>query len=533
MAQTTREHPHFHNPDEPATAVSGDIGAEHASLHESIAHDYSTSENGIVPLGKRRPLWHFVGIWTTFVGGFSFVFTGTQIHDAGFSLLGCVQVTLFAAAIYFAYVIFAAYLGSRTGQTHALLTRSVFGISGSYLVSIFLIVGSLGYVGFQAGLMVQIWQGLYGWSGVEVLTIVFAAVMIVNNLFGFTGISAFARYVVTPLVLIWVAYLVIKGFAGGSHLLGAHPKKVVALNFWQIVGLIVGSAMWGNEPDIFRYGKPKFWWPSPVFIFALGMAMLLFTVGGWMMAEFAGSSSFGTVVNYTTHYSLFGFLGLAFILATMSQFALNDGNYYEAINAVQNMLGGWSRWKRVYSCLVCAALAALAGYLVNYAVTHGFEKVASFLAISVPCATVIMCVDHFLLPRLYGISRPLIKVPGWDETGFVNWPAIIALAIAVAFGAYATGIMPGENANRYWGPAPLIAWAMAGILYATSVGIIRAAVPSAHRLKLLLGFSKVVINEPYPSSLVIDLATRPPGISRTPAPPMPAALGGSVGGPAV
>ena len=36
--------------------------------------------------------------------------------------------------------------------------------------------------------------------------------MIANNLLGFTGISVFARYLVTPLIILWVLYLVIKGF---------------------------------------------------------------------------------------------------------------------------------------------------------------------------------------------------------------------------------------------------------------------------------------------------------------------------------
>ena len=79
-----------------------------------------------------------------------------------------------------------------------MLTRSIFGITGSYIVSALVVVGALGWVGFQGGLMVQIWNGLYGWSAVEALTIIMCGVMIFNNLFGFTGISAFARYVVTP-----------------------------------------------------------------------------------------------------------------------------------------------------------------------------------------------------------------------------------------------------------------------------------------------------------------------------------------------
>ena len=51
----------------------------------------------------------------------------------------------------------------------------------------------------------------------------------------------------------------------------------------------------------------------------------------------------------------------------------------------------------------------IAADLVNFHFLNGWFKVASFLAVTVPCATVIMAVDHFLLPRLFRISRPLTK----------------------------------------------------------------------------------------------------------------------------
>src|SRR5437868_1174803 len=121
---------------------AGDLEIERESLQESIAHDYST---GIVPLDKRRPIGHFIALWTTFAAGFSFLFVGTEIHDAGFTLPGTIGVTALGIGIYFAYAIFGAYLGSRTGQTHSLLTRSIFGVTGSYIVSALLVAGSLGW----------------------------------------------------------------------------------------------------------------------------------------------------------------------------------------------------------------------------------------------------------------------------------------------------------------------------------------------------------------------------------------------------
>jgi purine-cytosine permease-like protein len=484
--------------------VAADLQSEGAGLQESIRHDYSTSETGIVPLNRRRPLWHFAGLWTTFAAGFSYLFVGGTAHDAGFTLAELIGAGLLAIVIYVAYAMLAAYLGSRTGQTHSLLTRSIFGKTGSWLVSLFLVIGPLGWVGFQAGLMVQIWNGLYGWSAVELLTIIFAAVMIFNNLFGFTGISAFARYLVTPLIMLWVFYLIIKVLATNASVLGHTPKVAVAYTFWQIVGVFVGFLMWGNEPDIWRYGKPAFWWPLPAFAWALVVGFMLFVIGGWTMAEIAGSTVYGTVIQFTTNYSLFGFFWLAWFLATVSQFALNDANYYEAINGIQNLFGGWRQWRRLYACLICAALGAVSGYLVNYAITNGFFKVAAFLAISVPCATVIMVADHYVLPRIFQISRPLNRVPAWPDTAVANWPALVALIIAVAFGGYATGIMPGEDPNRYWGPAPLLAWILAGGLYIIGVAVTRML---TRDVKSALGFPGYSGAEAVTPGSIVDITT--------------------------
>src|SRR5712692_11867199 len=91
-----------------------DLAFERGALDESIRHDYSTSETGIVPLTRRRPQWHFAGLWTTFAAGFSYLFVGFTVHDAGFTLASTIGAGLLAIVIYVAYGMLAAYLGSRT-----------------------------------------------------------------------------------------------------------------------------------------------------------------------------------------------------------------------------------------------------------------------------------------------------------------------------------------------------------------------------------------------------------------------------------
>ncbi len=98
-------------------------------------------------------MWHFMGLWTTFVAGFSYMFLGFEIHDGGHSLASTIAITLIGYGIYVAYAMTGSYLGSRTGQTHALLTRSIFGRWGSWIVSAFILVAPLGWVAFQANLL--------------------------------------------------------------------------------------------------------------------------------------------------------------------------------------------------------------------------------------------------------------------------------------------------------------------------------------------------------------------------------------------
>ena len=325
--------------------------------------------------------------------------------------------------------------------------------------------------------------------------------MIFNNLFGFTGISVFARYLVTPILIIWAIYMVAKGLiADGGHL-GGSPQG--SLPYWVAVAAVIGFAMWGNEPDFWRYGKPRFAWPLPTYGFAL-IWFVLFVMAGWMMARLAGGTANG--FNFTVHYSLFGFFFLAFIIATVSQFAINDGNYYESVNAGQNLVGSVRNWKRIYTCLVVAAGGAVAAYLVNYKFVNGWFDVATFLAITVPCATTIMAVDHFLLPRWFRISRPLDEVPSWEQTRFANWPAIIALLVAVGYGAIASAILPSGwnvyDSARNWGPVPLEAWLIAGRLYAALVAITRAA-----NVRELLGFPHNLDGRQIESDAVIDIVS--------------------------
>src|SRR5437762_14066841 len=92
-----------------------------------------------VPLDERRPRWHLTALWVTLAGGFTFLFLGFQYHDASYPLARALGAGALGGIAYLAYALPAAYLGATTGQTHALLTRSILGVTGSALVTVLLV----------------------------------------------------------------------------------------------------------------------------------------------------------------------------------------------------------------------------------------------------------------------------------------------------------------------------------------------------------------------------------------------------------
>ena len=197
-----------------------------------------------------------------------------------------------------------------------------------------------------------------------------------------------------------------KGFISDGGHMGGTPQGS-GLPFWVAVVAVIGFSMWGNEPDFWRFGRPTLLVAAPDVPVRRGLVPALhdgrLDDGAARRLERLGGDRSATPS--TTRCSAGS--GSRFIIATISQFAINDGNYYESVNAGQNLVGGWRQWRRIYTCVLVAGGGVIAADLVNFHFINGWFKVASFLAVTVPSATVIMAVDHFLLPRLFRISRPL------------------------------------------------------------------------------------------------------------------------------
>jgi purine-cytosine permease-like protein len=477
-----------------------------ARFREHLRQDYSSSEEGVVPLSERRGTWtHHVPLWLTFYPGFAYMALGFTLYEEGFTLGRMLTVTAISSALYFIYAIPAAYLGATRGQTHTLMSRSIIGAVGSGIVSVIVVVVPLGWVGYQANLLASMWNGLYGWGPVLTIGIFIAVVGIVNNILGFTGITLFARYVAAPATVLWVLYMLIKALIDTpSSTLSLHPAGSGSM----VLGIVVGIsfATYGNEPDLFRYAKPRVGACWPPLAIGLFVGHILLPTAGWIMAARVQSSDFGKIFAASVEFSLFGAAVLGFILATATQVAVNDVNYYESLNAGQNILGGWHRWRRLYTCLILAAIGGFFAWWVPQSLDN-FFRVTSLLAVVVPGATVIMYTDQLFLPRLLGLHRNLgARVPAWRETALSNWPALIALLVMIGFGCYTNGVFPGQTGEPLdgWGIGTVEAWAIGGVLYAL-LAWVAMRMPDSERL---LGFSKIAGAELPPDPELAPLPDR-------------------------
>ena len=228
------------------------------------------------------------------------------------------------------------------------------------------------------------------------------------------------------MTVLWVGWMVIKALTQtNGHVLNSH---LAGVSTPLSVGIIaaIGFATYGNEPDLFRYAKPS--WKAVV------------PPAGRRPSDRADPLPARRLdprrphpqrrlrpgFNEAVSFSLFGLAILAFILATATQVAVNDANYYESLNAGQNLFGGWSKWRRVYTCALIAAGGGFMAWWVPQSLDH-FFRIATWLAVSVPTATVIMYADQLVLPKLLKIDRRMDTVPAWNQVARGNWPGIAAL----------------------------------------------------------------------------------------------------------
>ena len=464
-------------------------GPDTAGPEQSMVADYTES---VVPASARRSNFRMLLTFGSMQLVFGAVLVGYSARFEGLTLGSLMIAMAVAATTMTVYCIGSANVGAVVGQTHAVTTRGVFGTIGSAIVSLLLVIDGMGFYLFTVLFVISLAQALLGTFGaVSLITAVLAFVMIFNNYFGFTGLQRFAQYIAVPVVALWAIYATVKVLTSTSgHALAAVPHTASPTAFFIVVGAMVGLSTWGNEPDIFRYAKAgrASWWNVPAIVIPYFVGAFLFPIMGYLIAAVSDQPDFSASIKYFASFILFGLAGLMLVVLLVNQWAVQDGNLYIAINGAQNLLSRIPRWRRQYTVIGLGLAAAGLTYILP-SLTKTFNIVTGIGAITVPVASTIMAMDVFVVPRLFGLRRPLYRVATWSELALANWPAIVALVCGTAVGAFTGGLVPGTAGfgHTYIGFPALQAWVTGAVVYLAGV----AVVARSARAKALLGYSRI------------------------------------------
>ena len=459
-----------------------------AQEETSVVADYTES---VVPASARRSNFRMLLTFGSMQLVFGAVLVGYDARFQGLSFARLIGAMAIAATAMTLYCIGSANVGAFVGQTHAVTTRGIFGWLGSGIVSLLLVIDGMGFYLFTVLFVVTLFTALIGTlPAVSLLTALLALVMIFNNYFGFTGLQRFAQYVAVPVVVLWGLYAVIRAFVSGTSHLAAVPHTTSPSSTLFVAGAMIGLSTWGNEPDVFRYSKPgrASWWNIPTLAIPYFLGAFLFPIMGYLVAALANNSNFAPSIRYFANFTLFGAAGVMMVVLLINQWAVQDGNLYIAINGAQNLLSWIPRWRRQYTVLGLGLAAAGLTYVLP-SLTRTFNIVTGIGAVTVPVASTIMALDVFVLPRLWGLRRPLHRVASWNELAIGNWPGIVALIAGTAVGAVTGGLIPGTSGFgvTYIGSPPIQAWATGAVVYLVLVWLIAGRRNAAQ----LLGYSKI------------------------------------------
>jgi purine-cytosine permease-like protein len=419
---------------------------------------------------KRSPLTMGL-LWVTMVTAFPTVLIGVEWHKQGLSLLQVVACTLFASNLLLLYTVPSALIGAATDKTFAGLCAAVFGRLGGHFATIHVFWMFPVFYGMTALFMADAVTGLFHPPvSKPVLSFVFSILMVLNNLWGFSGVVNFARFFAAPCLIVWVSLTFARAALGlssepgiGAELaaFSAHTQTSWPLALTTITSFIVGFAAWGNEADYWRHGQPRVMSTALPVAAALLIGEVIFPITGWMVAQLFHVSDTATATEVLNKFSFWGMSSLAVTVIGAQYFASQDSNIYGFVSAVES-------YARVSKKLILSGYAlvggALAVWLSIYGLSKSLEAITSLNCVFLPGATALVitewCLGNFIQD---GTTQKHAVITEAPKSNF-RWPALVALLCGYAVGIATSGVIPGTEALHVGIPF-LFAWFTGVLIY--------------------------------------------------------------------
>lgn len=447
-------------------------------------------ENAAVPLSDRRSPLTLGLIWITMVTFFPTVIAGFQWFKEGITMSQVLIGTICSCCILIAYTSPVALLSAKTGLGYAEMNKRIFGPLTCVFLNFNILWIFTAWYGVSALFLAEGLHGLFHWhSSLTLLASGLAVAMAFNNFFGFKGIANFARYFAAPVLICWVLYCFFKTLPGcPSTVLQESGRLDLTQAITIISSFVIGIAVWGNEADYWRYGKPK--WSLAVMPLALSLLIgqILFPVTGWMLARMTNITEYGAATEFINTYSFGGLALVGAIVLIASQFAANDSNLFGsslAMKALRTM-------SHKQSVAVLALLGTLtAAWLACFGAAKALESIAALNCVFLPAPSIVVITEVFLV-RGWLCKQKGVSVEESDHGA--KKAALAALLCAIVVGVATSGTIPALASWRV-GICPLQCWLTALLVYfplrALQLRQVRAiARPEMVRVPVLSGQSR-------------------------------------------
>jgi NCS1 family nucleobase:cation symporter-1 len=385
-------------------------------------------------------------------------------------------------------------MGHRTGVNQMVLSRSAFGRRGAYVPAVAQLLLTMGWVGVNTWVVLDLTLGVLDELGVSggtglkyAIGFALMALQAVIAIYGFYLIRTFEKYTVPVAALIMVVMSVLawtKSDITWSHSTVHGADKLTSISqLLTAIGIGWGISWFTYSSDYTRFVARRYtdrqvW---------LGTALGMFIPTVWLATLGATIASSGSQTDPSQLVaSVFGVMTIPVLLLIMhGPVATNILNLYSCSLAALSVGIRVARWK-----VTAAAAVVGSGVLVAFIQSESFATsfdnwIASIVVWISPWAGVTL-VEYFVLRRGKVDVPALYEPPERSPYGDVNWPAIVALVCGLAVGwAWEYGLVKPlqgplakglGNTDFSWAAGMLVA---GGLYWALAASRVRRTTPAS------------------------------------------------------